>query len=79
MLSVPTVVSYVLVISTALVQMLCLPISRLGLIHQLQSQRRLKLHQQPQVQQPQALQAQCTPVLSRIVMNDMLLEVSTTL
>ena len=32
LLSVPTVVTYGLVISTALVQMLCLPISRLALI-----------------------------------------------
>ena len=79
LLSVPTVVTYGLVISTALVQVLCLPISRLALIRQLQRQRQLKLHQQPQIQRPQALQAQRTPVLSRIVMNGMLLEVSATL
>jgi hypothetical protein len=76
---VPTVVTYSLAISTALVQMLCLPISRLALIRQLQRQRQLKLHQQPQIQRPQALQTQPTPVLSRIVMNSMLLEVSATL
>jgi hypothetical protein len=81
LLSVLTIVTYGLVISTALVQMLCLPISRLALIRRLQHQRQrqLKLHQQLQVQRPQALQAQRTPVLSRIVMNGMLLEVSTTL
>jgi hypothetical protein len=79
LLSVPTVVTYGLVISTALVQMLCLPILRLALIRQLQRQRQLKLHQQLQVQRSQALQAQRTPVLSRFVMNGMFLEVSTTL
>jgi hypothetical protein len=79
LLLVPTVVTYGLVISTALVQTLCLPISRLALIRHLQRQRQLKLYQQPQVQRLQALQAQCTPVLTRIVMNGMLLEVSATL
>jgi hypothetical protein len=81
LLSVLTVVTYSLVINTTLVQILCLPISRLALIRRLQHQRQrqLKLHQQPQVQRLQALQAQRTPVLSRIVMNSILLEVSTTL